>query len=232
MSLRDPRHYLLPRPPYDPAPRTRRRLDEIIAKIRETSEVTLIDSDLLPKWQLLCYLAESGFLLHGSGNSAIEEFIPRQPTDANPFGAQNAVYAASDGIWPMFYAILDRDNFTFSLHNACLSFLDDRDEPSAPFYFFSIRESALEKKPFRDGYVYVLPRDTFSQDPQSELGGNRFKLAHWASLAPVRPLAVVAVRPEDFPFLDQIRGHDDHTLDARMKEDPARFPWVDEQWED
>lgn len=232
MSPRDPRRYLHPRPPYDLALHTKRQLDEVVAKIRETSEVTLIDTDVLPKWQLLCYLAESGFLLHGSGNPAIEEFVPRQPIDENPFGAQNAVYAASDGIWPMFYAILDRDNFTFSLHNACLSFLDDRDEPSAPFYFFSIRESALEKKPFRQGYVYILPGETFTQDPQTELGAHRFKLAHWASLTAVRPLAVVAVRPEDFPFLNQIRGHDDHTLTARMKEDPTRFPWVEEQFAD
>jgi hypothetical protein len=35
--------------------------------------------------------------------------------------------------------------------------------------------------------------------------------------------------PEDFPFLEDIRGHDDSLLYTRAKADPEGFPWVDEE---
>ncbi len=57
----------------------------------------------IPKWQFLCYLAdEHQFALHGSGDGNIQAFEPRQPSDVTTFGNQRAVYAAADGLWPMY----------------------------------------------------------------------------------------------------------------------------------
>jgi hypothetical protein len=40
-----------------------------------------------PKWQFLCYLADTrDILLHGSGDSTIDIFEPRQSNDVNVFG--------------------------------------------------------------------------------------------------------------------------------------------------
>jgi hypothetical protein len=35
------------------------------------------------------------------------------------------------------------------------------------------------------------------------------------------------VGPEDFPFLNQIHGHNDEKLAKRASADPNGFPWAD-----
>lgn len=47
-------------------------------------------------------------MLHGTGEPDIALFEPRQPEDLSEFGGRRAVFAAMDGIWPMYFAILDR----------------------------------------------------------------------------------------------------------------------------
>ena len=59
-----------------------------------------------------------------------------------------------------------------------------------------------------------------------EVGGRRIVPAQSASEVPVRPLAKLTVHPEDFPYLGQVRGHDDQVLAARAAEDPDGFPWL------
>jgi hypothetical protein len=59
------------------------------------------------------------------------------------------------------------------------------------------------------------------------LGGQRAHVPQWASLVAVTPLARIAVAPQDFPLLDQIRGHDDAYVLARARSDPDGFPWLD-----
>ena len=74
-----------------------------------------------PKWQFLCYAADrGGFVLHGTGNPDTLVFEPRQSVDVDDFGNRCAVYAASDGLWPMYFAILDRDRYDMGLANACI----------------------------------------------------------------------------------------------------------------
>jgi hypothetical protein len=180
-----------------------------------------------PKWQFLCHLADShGVVLHGSGDPDIALFEPRQPDDSTVFGNQKAVYAASDGLWPIYFAILDRQRYPMFLINSALRLLDDRGGRSEPFYFFSISAQALAQRPFRQGTIYILPREKFVQQPVESYRGQRVETAQWASLEPVRPLAKLAVGPEDFPLLDVLRGHDDEATMAQIKADPDGFPWV------
>ncbi|VVJ19253.1 Uncharacterised protein [Amycolatopsis camponoti] len=41
----------------------------------------------------------------------------------------------------------------------------------------------------------------------------------------MRPVAKLAVGPEDFPFRDHVHGHVDEELAARVAADPGGLPW-------
>ena len=181
-----------------------------------------------PRWQFICHIADTrDVVLHGSGNPRIDHFEPRQPQDASEFGDRNAVYAASDGLWPMYFAVLDRDRYGITLLNGAGRPVDAEGSPGESLYFFSIGEPELALAPWRRGSIYFLPRQTFEQQPDGVIGGVRVAVAQWASAEPVTPLARIEVGPEDFPMLDRIRGHDWDTVMARARDNPDGFPWVD-----
>lgn len=194
-------------------PDTARTFDRLLTSSLASGPNAVIDYQLdTPRWQFLCHVAEEhGVALHGSGDRGIALFEPRQPVDLNAFGRQKAVYAASDGIWAMFFAIVDRDRYPMSVTNACIRLVEG-ERVSDPFYFFSVSRAVLAHRPWRTGTVYLLPRATFFSQPELTFGAARVRIAQLASLKPVRPLAQLAVSPGDFPFLDQIRGHDDERL--------------------
>jgi hypothetical protein len=176
----------------------------------------------VPKWQFLCHAADhAGFVLHGTGNPDITLFEPRQPEDLTEFGNRLAVFAAMDGIWPIYFAILDRDRYDIGLVNSCIHL--ERD----PYYFFSITQSALEQQPWRDGIIYLLPAEGFEAQPPITVDGQEIRIAQATNPSTVRPVAKLLVRPEDFPFLHQIRGHDNDVLRSRAIADPDGFPWLD-----
>ena len=163
-------------------------------------------------------------MLHGSGDPGIAVFEPRQAIDLNAFGNQKAVYAAGDGLWAMFFAIVDRDRIG-SVTNACVRLADAAGEVSPPRYVFSISRSALPDRPWRSGTVYVLPGDTFELQPPMRFGELEVRVPQLASFVAVRPLARVAVEPDDFPFLSQIRGHDDDRLAEYAHAMETGAPW-------
>jgi len=35
------------------------------------------------------------------------------------------------------------------------------------------------------------------------------------------------IRPEDFPFLEHVRGHDVGKVSVRARKNPKEFPWLD-----
>lgn len=180
-----------------------------------------------PRWQLLCWLADTqDVLLHGSGSADIEEFEPRLAVDVAEFGARTAVYAASDGLWPMYFAIVDRTRVT-SLVNACAHVLDDDGSRAATAYYFSVDDDALTAGPWRSGSVYVLPRHPFEPEPEEIRDGVRLAPTQWASPVAVRPLARLDVMPQDFPLLDLVHGHDPDVVMRRAAADPDGFPWRD-----
>ena len=177
------------------------------------------------KWQFLCHLADHhDIALHGSGDPDIALFEPRQPIDLTEFGNQKAVYAASDGIWAMFFAIVDRDRVG-SITNACVRLADETGVIHGPFYVFSVSQWALPSQPWRTGTVYLLPRQTFITQPSIQFGPNEVHIAQLASFTPVQPLAKLTVTPDDFPFLDQIRGHDDQRLQEYATALQTGAPW-------
>lgn len=182
-----------------------------------------------PKWQFLCYLAEyQDIALHGSGDPNINLFEPRQPLDLTEFGNQKAVYAAADGIWAMFFAIVDRARYDMSITNACIRLVEQDGKTSGPFYVFSVSRTALERQPWRTGTVYLLPRTAFLTQPSFPFGSSEVHVAQLASLSSVQPLARLQVSPSDFPFLKQIRRHDDARLQEYAKALQTGAPWPDD----
>ena len=179
-----------------------------------------------PKWTFLCWLADTkDVLLHGSRRRDILSFEPRRADDTSEFGGRMAVYAASDGIWAMFFAIADRQVAT-SLVNA--SFLVDEGGVTTSFYYFSINQDAFDGNPWQEGTVYVLPRSSFDREADEEWQGAQIKSHQWASAVPVQPMASLMVTPADFPLLDNVNAHDQPTVAARASTDPDGFPWRDQ----
>lgn len=220
--------YWLSRPAARPDAATTDLFDRLLDEVLAGGGGRPIDYSLAaPKWQFLCHAAErSDVVLHGSGDPDIQEFEPRQPEDELEFSNRLAVFAATDGIWPMYYAVLDRDSHPALSVNASIR-VGSHVRGSAPSYFFSLSRPALERRPWRSGSVYLLPAGTFENQPPIAVGDAWVHVAQAASSVPVKPVARLEVGPEDFPFLEQVRGHDDAVVAARMAADPEGFPWFE-----
>ena len=134
------------------------------------------------------------------------------------------MYAAGDGIWAMFFAIVDRDRVP-SITNACVRLVDAAGNVSPPRYVFSVSQSALPDQPWRPGTVYVLPGDSFTLQPPLRFGEYEVRIPQLASFEAVRPVARVAVEPTDFPFLSDIRGHDDDRPAEYARALETGAPW-------
>ncbi len=159
------------------------------------------------KHEFLRFLAErKPVVLHGSNLPDIERFEPRRHTlGGSASGSLRGVYACTDGIWPLYFAVVDRKNYPGSLRNGAMPIENEYGEKARLYYFSLDREElAREPGPWTDGTIYILPGETFSQTVQSGL-----LPLEVVSEVPVRPLAKLAVTPEDFPFLHDVYGHDD-----------------------
>ena len=149
-----------------------------------------------PKSWFTCWLtANQPVLLHGSNRGGLEELTPRPQTNFSGKRVEG-VFASSDGIWPLFFAAINYQNPKFRVtRNGCFTIGADK------FYCFNISEEAFEGEVWTPGWVYVLPAEGFvSQDP----GG--LWQDEWVCPHPVRPLAVLSVSAEDFPFKAEVVG--------------------------
>ena len=219
--------YWLPRPSTKLTEDLRAAFDTVLEKaIERGADAPMAYTLNAPKWQFLCYAAEERSLaLHGSLNPDIAEFEPRQANDLREFGAQKAVYASSDGIWPMYFAIVDRLRHPMSIMNACIRIEMPDGVFNPPLYFFSIPKHLIHLHPYTDGVVYLFPRETFIVDQPMPFGPAKVHPAQLASLVPVKPLAKLAVSPGDFPFLAQMRAHDDNDLNTYARALNEGLPW-------
>jgi hypothetical protein len=218
--------YWLERPGPAPSAATRAEFDALLERAVRAGPATPIDYRLdAPKWQFLCHVADRGeAVLHGSSAPEIGTFEPRQSNDIAEFGNRKAVYAAADGLWAMYFAILDRSGNLMSLINSCYREVHDDGSLSEPHYFFSVNSEVLDQDQFSAGTVYLLPAGKFEREAPYVKGGRRVLTAQAAALEPVEPIAKLLVEPADFPL--RIRGHDLRTQLARIDADPGGFPWI------
>jgi hypothetical protein len=223
--------YWLERPPLTSESSTQAAIDEFLSLGEPGGADGLLDLGPIvharggvTPWQFLSTLAERrGIAFHGTDDPNIACFEPREPMDFAPFGHQKAVFATTDPIWAMFYAIVDRDRLT--LNNGCVLLLDAEGRPGLPHYYFSVTADALGEQPWRTGYVYFLPAETFVAQPAETYAGHVARVPQLASPVAVRAFARLRVTPEDFPFLAQIRGHEDSRLGEYAQAVMAAAPW-------
>lgn len=219
--------FLLPRPRFDKTPEMMAACEDLFAA---TSTGDIVDYCIpFPKWQFLSYICETkNLVLHGSQNLELEVVEPRQANDIKAFSNQTAIYATTDGIWVLYFAILDRRKYPdMTLFNSCLQARILPEQLSEPLYFFSITHSVLLQKPWCTGAVYILPRKAFTQESAQQVQGTEIIFPHWIGSKPTRPIAKLIVEPDDFPFLDQIHGHNNERLLRMVSADPDGFPWLD-----
>ena len=219
--------FLLPRPCFEKTPEMMAAFDTLF---QSTPIGGFIDYSLpYPKWQFLSYLCEAkNLVLHGSQDSKIKLVEPRQANDKKAFSNQLAIYATTDGIWVLYFAVLDRRKYPeMTLFNSCLQARISLDQFSEPLYFFSITQSVLLKKPWCTGAIYILPRQSFIQEPTQQAQGTEIIFPHWISSQSAQPIAKLLVDPDDFPFLDHIHGHNNEKLIQLASVNPNGFPWLD-----
>lgn len=227
--------YWIERPPLSLAAATREAIEHFLTLEQPEGADRPVDVDAIlhaaggvTPWHFLCGLAERREIaFHGTGDPHIASFEPREPIDFAPFGHQKAVFATTDPIWAMFYAIVDRDRYSLTLNNGCIVQLDDEGRPGVPHYYFSITGDVLHEQPWRTGYVYLLPAETFVEQPAGPYAGGTARVPQLASPVAVIPFARLRVAPEDFPFLAEIRGHDDDRLAEYAQAVMTAAPWPD-----
>ena len=226
--------YWQERPPLSIGPATEAAIEEVVALAQPGRAEGLLDLDPIvhadgaTPWHFLCGLTEHReIVFHGTGDPGIELFEPREPIDYAPFGQQQAVFATTDPIWSMFYAIVDRERHRLTLNNACI--LIEADGRELPYYYFSVTSTALPEQPWRTGYVYFLPAETFVGQPGGMYAGHAARVPQFASPVAVQPFARLRVAPEDFPFLAEIRGHDDDRLAEYAEAVMAAAPWPEDR---
>jgi len=218
---------LLRQPEYRLTPEMRSEFDEMLEGLRDSPDGGPIGSgSTFPKWQFLSYVCRADDLvLHGSCEPGIAELEPREADDVRAYSAQKAIYATTDGIWAIFFAILNRRDHKIGTTNTCFTVTAESEESLGTFYYFSVSQHALDAGPWSAGAVYVLPRVGFSQEEPREYGGALIAFPHWISNSAARPYGYLTVGPEDFPFLGDVRGHDDEEHARRYRENPEWRPW-------
>jgi hypothetical protein len=148
-------------------------------------------------------------IFHGSNDVGIEELLPERKSmelsDPTGRGNRGAVYGTHDGLWAMFFSVMDRVKILGSIRNGVDSHWSASGD-RLDLYHFSIHHGLLADRPFTAGALYLLPRDRFTR---LSLYPGGPPSPEWACEEPVRPLGRISVRPEDFPFLGLIGGHDD-----------------------
>ena len=69
--------------------------------------------------------------------------------------------------------------------------------------------------------------DYAKQESIQQAQGTEIIFPHWISSQSAQPIAKLLVEPDDFPFLDQIHGHNDEKLTQLASANPNGFPWLD-----
>jgi hypothetical protein len=185
--LRTPlRRRLLFVPPLNVGPEQRERFAALAERLVAAGGSEVEYELPYPKHEFTRFLvAHERVLLHGTRDQGIEIFRPRPQTDFDGTRVE-AVFATSDGIWPLFFAVVDRRRIG-ATRNVCLH------ARGASYYYFSVDADPADM--WRSGTLYVLPREQFRPHADG---------TEWTSPEAVRPLARLRVDPDDFPFRNRV----------------------------
>lgn len=155
------------------------------------------------KQEFLKHIVETqDVILHGSNNQDISEFEPRQAFDSSKkSGNRTGVYGTRDEVLPMFYAIKDGKKFRGNVVSGYTGIHDENDNLIRKEYEFKVESETLAASPWSEGMVYILPKSSFEQGTDDN--GN--STDEWMSELPVRPIAKLKVKPDEFPYFNEIK---------------------------
>ena len=141
-------------------------------------------------------------LFHGSNDATLTVLCPRRLTTDPALGCDaDAVHATPDPVVAAFYAVVDRRRYAGPLASRVVAY-GARDHGVTRAYRFSLARDRDGTQPLTAGCVYVLEPQGFMELPGKDGRGR----GQFASERAVRPIARLAVAPEDFPFRDCLAG--------------------------
>ncbi|MBD7969244.1 hypothetical protein [Paenibacillus gallinarum] len=179
---------------------TKEEIEKYEELSKSLNEGGLIDYSLqYQKYRFLEYLSLKGnYVFHGSNNNNIERFEPRKQTLYNN-ELTTAVFATTEPIWSIFYAVFNRSALIGSFRNGCII------GRSKKYHYYSINESTIKNNPWTDGMLYILPKDKFHMSGQGKV-----QFDEWICNEYVTPISKISVSLSDFYFLNIVAVHKDN----------------------
>jgi hypothetical protein len=166
----------------------------------------LIDYQLAyPKVDFLNYVCDwRGFVAHGSLAQDLSLLQPiRYSQDASEFGNRQQIFCSPDGIWAIWFAILDK-SICHLTENGCVRL--GSGSKRSKFYHFDLPAACRNDKPFTEGMVYIAHASDFPDHRNYPmLDWFDAEIEEWGSVDSVTPLVRLQVTPEDFPYLDKVQ---------------------------
>ncbi len=165
----------------------------------------LIDYQLpYPKADFLNYICDwSGYVAHGSVTQDLTVLQPiRYSQDLSEFGNRQQIFCSPDGIWAIWFAILDKSKCHLT-ENDCVRL--GTGSKRIKYYHFDLPAACRSDPPFADGMIYIARASDFPDHRHNPmLDWFNAEIEEWGSVDPVTPLFRLHVTPEDFPYLDKV----------------------------
>lgn len=180
--------------------------DRLFDSAQQSGPNTLIDYNLpYPKSDFLNYLCDwRGLVLHGSPMHDLGILQPiRKSGDDNEFGNRQQIFGSPDAIWAMWFAILDKSKYNLTRNGCVRVGLGTR---RVKYYHFELPHNTRENKPFTEGMLYITRAEDFpDKRPYPLLDYFNAEIEEWGSTTPITPLARIRIKPEEFPYLEQVQ---------------------------
>lgn len=127
----------------------------------------------------------------------------RLTNDSSEFGSRKQIFCSPDGIWAMWFAILDKSRIHVT-ENGCVRIGNGKRR--IKYYHFELPFDNRKAPPFVNGMLYIAQAKDFPERhaiPFLDLFNAEFE--EWGSANPVMPLVRIPVSPDDFPYLDKVQ---------------------------
>ncbi len=182
------------------------QFDELLDASIKSGKNQLIDYQLpYPKADFLNYVCDwRGYVAHGSVAQDLSVLQPiRYTQDASEFGNRQQIFSTPDGIWAIWFAILDKSKIHLT-ENGCVRLGSGSNR--SKFYHFDLPTINRNDPPFTDGMVYIAQASDFPHHRRYPmLDWFNAEIEEWGSVDPVTPLVRLHVTPQDFPYLDKVQ---------------------------
>jgi hypothetical protein len=183
-----------------------RVFDQLLDSALAQTPNSLIDYQLpYPKYEFLNYICYwRGYVAHGTPLPDLNSLQPiRLSHDSSEFGDRKQIFCSPDGIWAMWFAILDKSKIKVT-ENGCVRL--GHGAGRIKYYHFDLPKENKDDPPFTAGMIYITHGQDFPERrPFPLLNWFDAEIEEWGSATPVTPLAKLPVTPQDFPYLDKVQ---------------------------